>query len=102
METVNDIHSFMCDELEKASAHIDGIYVCPHDDGECDCRKPQIGLFLMAEKDFSIDKTCSWMVGDSESDIKAGKRYGIKTILTDRLQDAVATILQESIKENDT
>ena len=101
MEEVNDIHRFMCAELEKAGAHVDGVYVCPHNEGECDCRKPGIGLFRQAEKDFPIDKRRSWMVGDSMSDVEAGERYGVRTILTDSLRDAVNTILKESKKEND-
>lgn len=100
MEDVNDIHRFMCGELKKTGAHVDGIYVCPHEEGECDCRKPEIGLFLRAEKDFPIDKSRSFMVGDSKSDVKAGMRYGVRTILTDSLRDAVTAILEESKKEN--
>lgn len=92
---VEDVHRYMCAELEKAGAHIDNVYVCPHEKGECSCRKPEIGLFLMAEKDFPIDKSRSWMVGDSESDVEAGKRYGIRTIRTGNLLEAVATILNE-------
>lgn len=94
METVDDIHRRMCRELEKADAHIDGVYVCPHENGQCSCRKPQIGLFLQAEKDFSIDKEASWMVGDNDADIEAGKRYGVRSILTESLPEAVEQILE--------
>ena len=38
------------------------------------------GLFLQAEKEFPVDKSKSWMIGDSESDIEAGRNYGIHTI----------------------
>src|SRR5579884_549407 len=37
------IHRRMVDEMETAGARIDDIFVCPHDEGECNCRKPQPG-----------------------------------------------------------
>lgn len=91
---VDAIHNRLMAHIEQAGGKIDGIYVCPHKDGTCDCRKPQIGLFLQAEQDFSIDKEHSWMVGDSETDVEAGKRYGVRTILTHSLPEAVEQILQ--------
>ena len=80
IEDVHDIHQKLNDELKKTKAHIDGFYICPHEKGSCRCRKPDIGLFLQAEQRFAVDKKQSWMIGDSESDIQAGRRYGIKTI----------------------
>lgn len=80
-EQIATLHRSMCEELEKMGAHIDGIYVCPHDDGECECRKPEIGLFLQAESEWYIDKEKSWCIGDFQSDIEAGNKYGINTIL---------------------
>lgn len=80
MQNLHDIHSSMEEELQRYGAHIDGIYVCPHEKGTCHCRKPEIGLFLQAEKEFPVDKSKSWMIGDSESDIEAGRNYGIHTI----------------------
>lgn len=80
-ETVDEIHKRMRRELQRRGARIDAVFVCPHNDGECDCRKPKPGLFLRAEKVLSIDKAASWMVGDSESDVVAGARYGVRTIL---------------------
>lgn len=93
IEAVEDIHRQMCRSLVEAGAHIDRIYVCPHDVGQCTCRKPDIGLFLQAEKEFPIDKNCSWMVGDSDTDVEAGRRYGVRSIQTTSLPDAVAQIL---------
>ena len=84
------IHNKMETELGKAGAFIDGIYICPHHkdkgyDGErpeykfdCDCRKPKAGLFLQAANDFNIDLTQSYMIGDSDVDVEAGKNAGCK------------------------
>lgn len=80
MQDLHVIHSSMEEVLQRHGAHIDGIYVCPHEKGTCHCRKPDIGLFLQAEQDFPIDKSKSWMIGDSKSDIEAGRNYGIHTI----------------------
>jgi len=93
---LQSIHETMCKELQSRGAHIDGIYVCPHDIGQCHCRKPDIGLFLQAEQDFQIDKAGSWMVGDSDSDVEAGNNYGVKTIQTTKLIEAVGRILEEA------
>lgn len=92
---LQSIHEKMCAELQLRGAHIDGIYVCPHDIGQCHCRKPDIGLFIQAEQDFQIDKSGSWMVGDSDSDVYAGTNYGVKTIQTTKLLEAVERILEE-------
>lgn len=80
MSDLNNIHINMCSELTNKNAKIDDIFVCPHDKGECNCRKPQIGLFLQAEKKYQVSKKESFMIGDSKTDIEAGKSYGIKTI----------------------
>lgn len=91
MEQLNELHENMCAALEKQGAHIDAIYVCPHNEGECTCRKPDIGLFLQAERQFCVDKAQSFMIGDSASDIEAGERYGVRTILVNN-EDKLGTV----------
>lgn len=79
---LNEIHKKMLNELNKTGAKIKAIYYCPHNKNEeCECRKPNPGLILMAAKKYKIILNKSWMVGDSESDIEAGMRAGCKTIL---------------------
>ena len=90
---LEEIHNRMETELGREGAYLDGIYVCPHhpDKGyegevvglkiDCACRKPKPGMLLCAEKDFNINLEESWMVGDRESDIKAGRAAGCKTAL---------------------
>ena len=80
MDDLNIIHQNMQTELSAHGAHIDRIYVCPHDKGTCHCRKPEIGLFIQAQNEYNIDKNHSYMVGDSVTDIQAGKKFGISTI----------------------
>ncbi|MDD7642132.1 MAG: HAD-IIIA family hydrolase, partial [bacterium] len=82
---------------------LDALYYCPHHpDGKgiyncvCACRKPSTGLIRRAVKEWNIDLTRSYMVGDRASDIICGKNAGIRTILlesgygTQRLEQRVA------------
>lgn len=81
-QRLEDIHRKMKADVAAAGGRIDGIYVCPHLEGSCDCRKPGIGLFLHAKRDFPDTNFCqSVVVGDSQSDIEAGKRLGAWTVL---------------------
>lgn len=90
-EELHEIHNKMETLLGKEGVYLDAIYYCPHHphkgyEGEipelkfdCDCRKPKPGMLLKAAEDFNIDLKQSWMIGDSESDIAAGKTAGCKT-----------------------
>lgn len=92
-EQLEEIHNKMETLLGLEGAYLDGIYFClhhPHSgyEGEipelkfdCDCRKPKPGMLLKAADDFNIDLNQSWMVGDGENDIKAGKAAGCHTVL---------------------
>lgn len=92
-EQMKEIHNKMETLLGKEGAYLDSIYFCPHhpDKGfegeiselkiDCDCRKPKPGLFFRAAKDFNIDLSESWMVGDGKNDVLAGKNAGCKTAL---------------------
>lgn len=80
-EDVVRIHARLQQELAVNGASIDGFYICPHDDGVCQCRKPQTGLFAQAMADFpGIRPQSSVMVGDSFSDIEFGRNAGMRTI----------------------
>ena len=63
---------------------LDDIRVCYHDDSDhCPCRKPEPGLLLEAARDWDIDLSASFMVGDRWKDIEAGRRAGCKAIFVD-------------------
>jgi D-glycero-D-manno-heptose 1,7-bisphosphate phosphatase len=75
------IHGKMQTYLAGQDARLDAIYYCPHDNGQCNCRKPDTGLFEQAMKDFpQVKAENSVVIGDSLSDIQAGRRLGMKTI----------------------
>lgn len=92
-EGLEEIHNRMETELGEEGAYLDGIYVCPHHphkgyEGEiaelkfdCGCRKPKPGLLLRAAENLNISLEESWMVGDSENDIKAGRAAGCRIAL---------------------
>lgn len=92
-EGLEAIHNKMETLLGKEGAYLDAIYFCPHHphsgyEGEvkelkieCECRKPKPGMLLKAAEDLNIDLSQSYMVGDGENDIKAGKAAGCKTVL---------------------
>ncbi len=95
--TLEEIHNKMLQELSDAGAHIDAIYYCPHSpDDECGCRKPKPGLLIRAAEELNIDLTNSWLIGDSEGDIEAGKAAGCKTFKVTEINgliDIVKTII---------
>jgi len=81
-EDLEGMHDRLRQCLAARRARLDAIYVCPHDDGECDCRKPLTGLFEQAFHDFPAARPeNSVMVGDSLRDIEAGSRMGMRTVL---------------------
>lgn len=83
------MHERMLEFLAQAGATINAIYYCPHElEPVCCCRKPAPGMLLEAAREHGIELRASWMIGDSESDIQAGKNAGCKTV---RLFPAKAT-----------
>ena len=80
-QALDSIHQQMCDWLAVAGARIDAIYYCPHETHPpCSCRKPAPGMLLTAAREHEIDLAASWMIGDSEIDIEAGRNAGCRTV----------------------
>ncbi|MCL2682054.1 MAG: HAD family hydrolase [Bacteroidales bacterium] len=81
-QTLHEIHEYMKNQVEKAGGRIDAIYFCPDlKHSKSIFRKPNVGMGLLAKRQFSnIRFKQSVMVGDSISDMKFGKKLGMKTI----------------------
>jgi D-glycero-D-manno-heptose 1,7-bisphosphate phosphatase len=80
-QELRSIHEWMCRELADAGAVVAEVYVCPHeDDPPCNCRKPAPGMLLKAACAHGIDLTRSWLIGDSDSDIQAGRYANCRTV----------------------
>jgi D,D-heptose 1,7-bisphosphate phosphatase len=75
--------------LDLHGAALDGLEYCPHHpEGvlspyavECSCRKPAPGMLRRAARKHSVNLSASWMVGDIEADVEAGRRAGTRTVL---------------------
>jgi len=81
-EILAQIHDKMRGELAEYGAWVDAIYYCPHHPDEgCSCRKPGTALFYKAAGEHGIDLRSSYVVGDMEMDIEAGKALGATTVL---------------------
>ena len=86
---VLNLHNYMNKELRRYGTKIDKFYICPHHiDGvmkkykkQCNCRKPNTGLFSKIEMNYTVDKKKSFMIGDQSSDIQFAKKIGIKAFL---------------------
>lgn len=113
-DELREIHNKMETLLGEQGAYLDAVYFCPHHpdkgyEGEipelkiaCECRKPKPGMLLQAAKKFNIDLSSSWMVGDFETDIMAGKAAGCKTVLIgteDFGQDITALSVLEFVEK---
>jgi D-glycero-D-manno-heptose 1,7-bisphosphate phosphatase len=80
-EALDCMHRRMCEWLAAEGARIDGIYYCPHEkQPQCSCRKPAPGMLLTAAREHQINLAASWMIGDSEIDVEAGRNAGCKTV----------------------
>jgi len=88
-EDTRELHGYMVEQFAREGIKITAVYFCPHhpDIEECNCRKPGNQLFEQAISDFEIDRNSSLMIGDSEIDIEAARRSGIKGILVEPNSD---------------
>ena len=69
-------------DLAKHSCAIAAFSYCPHDErAKCGCRKPRPGMILRLARELDLDLRCSWVIGDSESDVLAGNAAGCRTAL---------------------
>jgi mannose-1-phosphate guanylyltransferase/phosphomannomutase len=92
-ETLDEIHRKMDSLLGAAGAYVDGLYYCPHHPergfpGEvpelkidCECRKPKPLMLQLAARDLNVDMAGSYMIGDRYTDVMAGKRAAVGTVL---------------------
>lgn len=78
---VDDIHNRMGRELEQLGGRIEAFYFCPHtDEDACECRKPRPGLLHRAAQDLGLDMARCFFVGDTASDMEAGRAAGCRVL----------------------
>jgi len=89
VEQVLAAHERVLELLAQEGADIDASRLCLHHPdgvaselaGSCRCRKPEPGMLLDAARALGIDLASSWMLGDTDSDISAGRAAGCRTVL---------------------
>lgn len=70
------LNKWMLRKFEENSIHISKVYYCPHSPNAqlekyrvmCTCRKPALGMFRKAIREFDIDLAQSWAIGDKIRD----------------------------------
>lgn len=82
-QDVENLHTFLNDELKKSTIFLDEIYYCIHhpDVSKCICRKPDSLFIEKALARFDIDPKKSYFIGDKDRDIEAAEKADVKGIL---------------------
>jgi histidinol-phosphate phosphatase family protein len=76
MDTLEAIHQRLRTEVQRAGLELTDIYVCTATADDHPDRKPNPGMLLKAAHDHHLALHVSWMIGDSEKDVEAGRRAG--------------------------
>lgn len=93
LDDFNKINDKVLSLIEPSGIRIERTYICPHGESDdCECRKPKPKLLLDAAKEYDIDLSQSWMLGDRSSDVMTGLNAGTKTIL---VKTGVSTVESE-------
>ncbi len=88
-DVLNEIHRKLENLLLKEGAFLDRIYYCPHHKNaidsrykkDCECRKPNVGMYKRACREFNIEGVRHYMIGDRMVDVEWGHRIGAESIL---------------------
>jgi len=105
-QAVGELHAHLQDGLRAEGAHLDDIRYCPHHPQgtvpalarSCLCRKPRPGMILDLLGRWPVDVDASLLVGDKATDIEAGERAGIRSVLFSGgdLREFLAATLSEA------
>jgi D-glycero-D-manno-heptose 1,7-bisphosphate phosphatase len=99
-DDLNDVHERLSAMLAaQAGAHVDAFFFCPHDHGQCDCRKPRPGLLRDAVRAFpEIDVDASVAIGDAPSDVAAAERFGVRSLQLGRDAGDLAGAVEHALR----
>ena len=103
--TVHQFHAHMQDALQAQGAHIDAFYYCPHHpDGtvkdlavRCRCRKPGTGMLEQAAREWPIDLSRSFLIGDKDDDMAAAAAFKIHGIKFDSKADSLMELVRREL-----
>jgi histidinol-phosphate phosphatase family protein len=79
-QVLREIHDRLRARLREDRLELLDVFYCPSDDDRHPDRKPQPGMLLKAARRHRLDLARSWMIGDTETDVEAGRRAGCRTI----------------------
>lgn len=91
LDQIKEVHSTVLALLGASGAILDASEICVHHPmgtrpeltRSCTCRKPEPGLLIAVAAALRVDPGDCWMIGDSDSDVIAGQRAGMRTILVE-------------------
>ncbi len=107
LSSIYDLNTWMIQDLKTKGVFVEAVNVCPHHPTgnqrskvpflirKCKCRKPEVGLITDLLEVYHIDRENSYMVGDSYTDIIAGRKAGLRTILIGKMKCDACQKLQE-------
>jgi D-glycero-D-manno-heptose 1,7-bisphosphate phosphatase len=89
LEVLQAVHERVVELLAREGVQLAASHLCLHHpegvvpelSGPCDCRKPAPGMLLDADGRLGLRLSSSWMFGDTDSDVQAGKAAGCRTVL---------------------
>ena len=107
---VKSLHTHMQDVLSKHGARIDAFYYCPHHpDGsvkslavQCRCRKPGPGMLEQAAREWPIDLSASFLIGDRDHDLAAAAAFHIRGIKFDLQTASLVDVVRRELAERAT
>jgi D-glycero-D-manno-heptose 1,7-bisphosphate phosphatase len=104
-KALEHFHAHMQERLAEKGARIDRFYFCPHHpQGSvaafaivCECRKPKAGMLEQAARDFAIDRSRSFLIGDTDADMAAAEAFGIPGIRFDHRRESLPEVVKRAI-----
>jgi D-glycero-D-manno-heptose 1,7-bisphosphate phosphatase len=89
IQRLEAVHERVLELFAEDGVQLEASFLCPHHpegvvrelSGPCDCRKPAPGMLLDAAGALAIDLGASWMLGDTDTDVEAGRAAGCRTVL---------------------
>lgn len=102
-EDVEQTNDRIVSVLKEEKIVFDDIYFCPHHESvsDCECRKPKPGMILKAMEEHDIDPASSFLIGDSERDIEAGNRAGLKQSFRIEKNSSIVPVCENIIEYSD-
>jgi D-glycero-D-manno-heptose 1,7-bisphosphate phosphatase len=114
VEQLLAVHARVTELLVRRGVHLAASRLCLHHPqgvvdglaGACPCRKPAPGMLLEVGAALGTDMGASWMIGDTDVDVAAGRAAGCRTVLVEypgsahkRHGDARADLLVSSLPD---